>query len=479
MTSDVHVPQLTVTYRGKPLADVADVRLEPGTPTTIIGESGSGKSILAHGLMGSLSRTLTVDGVMRFDGTTYDLRARATRKLWGRRFALLPQEPMLALDPTMRVVSQVAEGEPDFRRSSGTATAKAHKALAHFGLAHSARSYPHTLSGGMAQRVTFAAASIGGAEVLIVDEPTKGLDPAAVDRLGDLLAEHVARGGLLLTITHDLRLARRLGGHVMIMKDASVVERGLAEHVLESPTHPYSQRLIGAEPSHWTFSWQQRAEPDSPAVLVEADGIGKSYGDVPLFDDLTVEITAGDRIALTGPSGVGKTTLGNALVGLTPVDRGEVRLSPAVSGVRRQKLYQDPALSFPRRVRLELALRDLCRRHDVPESRIETLLGEVGLTTALLDRRVDEVSGGELQRLAIVRAMLVEPALIFADEATSRLDLITQEQTVDCLMTELSRTGCALLLVTHDHDLAAAVTHRRIELGSAADSGPLVATRTG
>lgn len=473
MPLEVHLTHLNVSYQGKTLAHVADLRLEPGVATTIIGESGSGKSILAHGLMGSLPRTLHVDGALRFDGTEYDLGARATRRLWGRRFALLPQEPMLALDPTMRVRRQVAEGAADYRRSAASAAGKAHQALARLGLAHAAQSYPHTLSGGMAQRVTFAAAAIGGAEVLIVDEPTKGLDTLAVDLLGDLLNEYVAAGGLVLTITHDLRLARRLGGTVLVMKDATVVEQGPAERVLQAPTHPYTQRLVGAEPSQWQYPWQQHpTAPADGALLVSARGISKAYGEVAIFDDLTLRIVAGDRLALTGPSGVGKTTLGNALVGVTPVDRGEITFTPAVLGAKKQKLYQDPALSFPRRVRLGLAVRDVCRRHNVPASRLEELLGQVGLSPALLERRVDEVSGGELQRLAIVRAMLVEPALIFADEATSRLDLITQEHTVHCLMTELSRTGCALLMVTHDHGLAKAVSHRRIELGRACESAP-------
>ncbi|GGC54976.1 ABC transporter ATP-binding protein [Hoyosella rhizosphaerae] len=466
MSSDVHIPHLIVRHRGTALADVSDIRLEPGTPTTIIGESGSGKSILAHGIMGSLPRTLTVEGELHFDGRKYNLRARATRKLWGRRFALLPQEPMLALDPTMRVRRQVAEGAQEFRSSATQALAKADASLTHLGLAHTAQSYPHTLSGGMAQRVTFAAASIGGAEVLIVDEPTKGLDTAAVDRLADLLIEHADRGGVLLTITHDLRLARRLGGQVLVMKDASVVERGPADQVLSSPDHPYSRRLVGAEPSHWQYPWQVTPPPAYAEELVNAREISKSYGDMTLFESLNIHIRAGERLALTGPSGAGKTTLGNALVGLTPVDHGDVTLSPTVEGVRRQKLYQDPAVSFPRRVRLELALRDVCKRHHIPEHRLETLLAEVGLNTAIVSRHPNEVSGGELQRLAIVRAMLVEPALIFVDEATSRLDLITQETTINCLMTELERTRCALLLVTHDHDLAEATTHRRLELGA-------------
>jgi peptide/nickel transport system ATP-binding protein len=92
-------------------------------------------------------------------------------------------------------------------------------------------------------------------------------------------------------------------------------------------------------------------------------------------------------------------------------------------------------------------------------------MASLRLAPALLQRMPGQVSGGELQRLAIIRSMLLEPALVFADEPTSRLDLITQEETISCLMDQVERLGSALLLVTHDEALADAVTHRRISLG--------------
>jgi peptide/nickel transport system ATP-binding protein len=260
------------------------------------------------------------------------------------------------------------------------------------------------------------------------------------------------------------------------MREASVIEHGPADVVLTSPGHDYTRRLLTAEPSRWTYDWMSAPVHPDPAPLITATEIAKSYGENELFRDLSLEIRRGERWALTGPSGVGKTTLGNALLRLTPVDRGTVRHDAALAGGRVQKLYQDPALSFPARVRLELPLKDVTRRHDVPRERVESLMSEVGLPVEILRRRPDQVSGGELQRLAIVRAMVLEPALIFADEATSRLDLITQERTVDCLMTEVAESGCALLLVTHDRELAAAVTDRGLALGDVGELSEPVGT---
>ncbi|WP_299445063.1 ABC transporter ATP-binding protein [uncultured Phycicoccus sp.] len=463
------VPRATVRHGTVTLVDVADLRIAPGRPLTIVGESGSGKSVLAHALMGTLPPELVAEGSMAIGPARFDLADRSGRRhLWGRELALLPQEPGLSLDPTMRVRAQVAEGARGWRPRDRAALRLADERLDHVGLAGSGAAYPHTLSGGMAQRVAYAAATIGGARILVVDEPSKGLDPASLDRLADLLAGHVADGGLLLTITHDLRLARRLGGEVLVMRDASVVEGGPADRVLTAPRHAYTERLVAAEPSRWRHAWTSPPTADRTAEpLVSARGISKSYGDHVLFRDLSLDIRAGERWAFTGPSGAGKTTLGNAVVGLASLDAGSVARHPATRGGRVQKLYQDPTSSFPRRVPLEGPLRDVLRRHGAGEDRLRSLLAHVGLPPEILRRRPGQVSGGELQRIAVVRAMLARPVLVFADEATSRLDLATQETTMDLLMTEVTGTGCALLLVTHDPALAAAVTEHRIELGQA------------
>ncbi len=464
----VEIDDVVVTHAGRRLVDVPHVRLEPGRPVTVVGESGSGKSLLAQAVMGTLAPGLAVSGRLRLDRRDLDLADRAGRRtLWGRELAILPQEPVLALDPTMRVLPQVAEGRRgdaprrSWRRQPDPVAVRA---LADLGLAGTERSYPHTLSGGMAQRVAFAAATIGGARLLIADEPSKGLDVVARDRLADLLARHVDGGGHLLTITHDLDLARRLGGDVLVMREATVVESGPVEEVLTRPRHPWTRRLLAAEPSRWTFGWQDAPAPADGEVVLGLDRVGKRYGGTVLFEDLSLEVRSGERWALTGPSGSGKTTLAGVALGLTRPDSGTVRHAPVLAGGRLQKLYQDPTQSFPARVTTGTALDDVLRRHRLPRARLLGLLEELRLPEELLGRRPGAVSGGELQRLAVARAMLLRPALLLADEPTSRLDLLTQAETVDLLLREVVEHGCALVLVTHDPALAARTCPRSVEL---------------
>ena len=473
----LHLSNLIVTHGDKVLVETARLDFERGQPVTIVGESGSGKSLLAHAMMGTLPPNLAARGTLTVDGHSYDISDQANRRgLWGRTMALLPQEPVLALDPTMRAGEQVAEGAPAFRTDKRGARRTAGALLSSLGLGQASRSFPHTLSGGMAQRVAFAAATIGGAPVLIADEPSKGLDRRARTELAELLKLHVNGGGILLTITHDLDLARELGGEVLVMKDAHVVEQGAAGQVLAQPVHPYTRRLLAAEPSRWSHPWMrgslnaERADAvqeTTGAVLVSGEGLTKSFGGQQLFSNLSIEVRAGERIALGGPSGSGKTTLGNVLLRLLPPDAGTVQHSDVLKGGRLQKLYQDPALAFPPRVRLAEALGDVVRRHGLDGARLEELMGSLRLAPELLHRRPGQISGGELQRIAIIRSMLLEPALVFADEPTSRLDLITQEETMRCLMEQVELLDCALVLVTHDDALSTAVTGRSIQLGAA------------
>lgn len=470
-TALVLVHQVVVSHQGRVLVDVADVHLEPGRAVTVVGQSGSGKSLLAHAVMGTLPPGLVASGRTTVAGQVFDVADPARqRRLWGRHLALLPQEPVLALDPTMRVGAQVAEGARGGTRRRARAAAT--DALVDVGLGGVRGSYPHTLSGGMAQRVAFAAATVGGAPVLLADEPSKGLDGPARDALADLLQRHLSRGGSLLTITHDLALARRLGGEVLVLQQATVVERGETADVLTAPSHPWTRRLLAAEPSRWPRRHlpgpadPARTEHKGPSLL-RARGVGTSLGGRRLFHGLDLEVHRGDRLALTGPSGSGKTTLGDVLLRVRRPDHGRVEHGPDLGPGRLQKLYQDPAVAFPPLVPLQVALADVVRRHGLDPARAGQLLGSVRIDEDLLRRRPGEVSGGELQRIALVRALLLDPALLFADEPTSRLDLLTQEETMRCLLDQVVDRGCALLLVTHDPSLAAATTTRQVTLSTA------------
>jgi peptide/nickel transport system ATP-binding protein len=163
-------------------------------------------------------------------------------------------------------------------------------------------------------------------------------------------------------------------------------------------------------------------------------------------------------------SGCGKTTIGNILLGLTPPDAGLIERHASLSPLRFQKLYQDPPAAFAPHQTIRKGARDLARLHGKPWARVEELLARLRLPEGLLDRRPDEISGGELQRFALLRALLLNPAFLFADEATSRLDLVSQKEVVMFLEEIAAETGLAIPLVTHDRDIAETISTRVIDL---------------
>lgn len=455
--------QVSVHAGSECLVRPATLALHAGRPLTILGETGSGKSLLAQALIGTLPPGLRAEGRVEVAGQVLDAgQPAAFRPLWGRQIGILPQEPWLSLDPLMPAAAQVSEGHALVRRLPWTqARAAAAQDLARLGLAQAGHRRPDQLSGGMAQRAAFAAARAGGARIVIADEPTKGLDADRRNEISDLLLAGTAAGGGLLTITHDLALARALQGDLVVVLKGRIVERGPAAQVLADPQHDYTRALIAADPSAWP---QPQSRQVAGAPILSAHGLSVARGGRVLFSGADIELRQGQIIGISGPSGCGKSSLGDALLGLVPLAEGTVTRARDCAPVRFQKLYQDPPSAFPGSVTLGRALADLVARHRLDKGRIDTLLDRLRLSPRLLQRRPAEVSGGELQRLALLRVLLLDPVFLFADEPTSRLDLITQAE-VTRLMVDVARdTGMGLLIVSHDTDLLTKVSDRVIRL---------------
>ena len=457
MTSSplLSVEALSIQVGDKLLLRDVSFSLRPGEVLTLLGESGAGKSLLAQAVMGNLPANLLAGGFVTLDGARSradDIGAR--RPHWGRALALLPQEPAQALSPLMRLAPQLAEVHRLVRRSyAGVADAHALDGLETAGLVGAAQKYPWQLSGGMAQRAVATIACAGGAAILLADEPTKGLDARWREHMVASLQAVQHRGGCVVVITHDLRVARALGGRLMVLRAGEVVEQGDVHAVLAAPRHDFTRQLVAVDPARWP---KRKSQTKGTKVLT-ARGLAKGFGGRALFKGLDLDIHTGERLVVQGPSGTGKSTLGNVLLGLLSADQGQVLRAPGLAPTALQKLYQDPVASFAPRISLAQSLRDVARRHGCAWNDVLHRLDRLGVPHDLLARRPGEVSGGELQRIALARVLMVRPALLFADEPTSRLDPVSQQESLAVLMDAVDECGAALVLVTHDDDVARAV----------------------
>jgi peptide/nickel transport system ATP-binding protein len=499
MSALLQLQGLRVALGGVERLQALDLDLAAGEVLGLVGESGSGKSLTALAIAGLLPAGAQVQGQVRLDGQDLLILsepAMDTRR--GAQIGLVFQEPMTALNPLMTLGEQVAEAlrlhRPLSRRE---AAQQAEAALDRVGLAGLAGRHPHELSGGQRQRGVIAIAVALRPRLLIADEPTTALDVRAQAQVLALLRELVQeQGSGLLLISHDLPLVAGVADRIAVLQQGRLVEQGPARALWRTPQRPETAALVAA--SMLTPRAAVPA-PDPAAPLLVADGLVREVrrrGSLfarpvvkRLLDGVSLQVAPGERVGLVGESGSGKSTLLRALLALEPVQGGEVRLqgrrfTGAERELRRQVqiVFQDPAGSLDPRWRAwELVAEPLTLRDPVPDRALQRRLAcdwldRVGLGAGVAQRFPHQFSGGQRQRLAIARALILEPALLVLDEAVSALDVSLRGQVLALIESLCREQGTALLFVTHDLGVVRAATDRLyvLEAGRIVESGPTV-----
>jgi peptide/nickel transport system ATP-binding protein len=467
--------------------------LAPGQVLGLVGESGSGKSAAALALLGLHRATAAqVGGAVRLhrEGLpSLDVNTVADeelRRVRGSELAMVFQEPLTSLDPYRKVGAQIAAVHR-LHNGSDRATAKRHaaEALDRVGIDPATRygAYPHEFSGGMRQRALIAMALVLRPRVLVADEPTTALDVTVQAQIIDLLDGLRAETGMgLVLISHDLGVVAGIADDVLVLRRGEAVERGPVGAVLGAPAHPYTRQLLAAVPRmdaplapSPVADSDDSADGDDNLLVVENltvryPGGGGSRGSSSVHALKSVDLTVrrGESLGIVGESGSGKTTLGRTLVRLLDPTEGRVLYRGQDIGAWRgrtlrtsrrelQMVFQDPTSSLnPRRTLVDSVAEPLRVQgvRDAGRLRAEAgeLLERAGLGSPLHDRYPHQVSGGQRQRAAIARALILKPQLVVCDEPVSALDVTTQAQVV-ALLAEL-REALDLTLVFIAHDLA-------------------------
>jgi ABC-type glutathione transport system ATPase component len=488
--------QLEFTGRAGPVAALGGINLSVARREIvgIVGESGSGKSVTALSVMGLLPRGKAhiTAGEIRFnDQNLLNQAEPALRRLRGRDMTMIFQEPMTALNPVKRVSQQLLEviQRLDDGLAADAARQRALRLLNDMHVSDAERvfnAYPHELSGGLRQRVLIAMAFASDPALLIADEPTTALDVTTQAQILALLEEKARQHGTsVIFISHDLAVVAHLCDRVYIMSQGQVVESGPTVQVIRSPRAAYTRRLLNANPEGKTprtrFTTASAAQPGTPVArraisadeLLQLDRITVEYGShgglrrgqgaLRAVDNVSLGLKAGETLSIVGESGSGKTTLAKAVVGLVPLTAGTLTYRGQTLGPRRdltlkrdmQMIFQDPQSSLnprhrawrivtePARIALSLSRR-ACR------DRAQELLNLVGLDASYVDRLPHEFSGGERQRLAIARALSVQPKLLVLDEPTSALDVSVQAQILNLLLDLQDDQQLSYLFISHD-----------------------------
>ena len=492
------VRDLRVSFAGKEVVHGVGFTIAPGEKLALVGESGSGKTVTALSLLG-LVQNADVTGSAVFAGLEgqppRDLLSMPERELMavrGREIAMIFQEPMTALNPLYPVGDQIAEVlQLKNGLSKREAWAAAIEALRDTGIPDPERrvdAFPHQLSGGQRQRAMIAMALAGRPRLLLADEPTTALDVTLRVQILDLLGEiQRANGMAMLLITHDLNLVRKFADRVAVMENGYLVEQGSVDAIFSDPQHAYTRKLIDSRPERDVVEGAGALQ--EPVMKAAAMQVGYPIklpglrgwfrkGEFIAVKGAAFSIEPGRTLGVVGESGSGKSTLALAALGLIP-HKGELdvvnkRWGPDAASnkaIRRmvQVVFQDPFSSLSPRMTVEEIVGEGLLVHH-PEltlaQRRESVvraLQDVGLSEGqfpgLLQRYPHEFSGGQRQRLAIARALIVEPSVLILDEPTSALDVTIQKQVLKLLQALQRDKGLSYLLITHDVDVIWAMAH--------------------
>ena len=502
------VRDLAIGFPGRDEPTVADVGFEvvAGRVTALVGESGSGKSLTAAALLGLLpggGRCLS--GRLAFAGRDFDLTdPRSLVPLRGAEIGMVFQEPMTALNPVLSVGEQIAEGLVRHRGLGWRAAGReAIGLLRRVGIPEPDRragQYLHQLSGGMRQRVMIATAIACRPKLLIADEATTALDVTIQAQILRLVADLQAEDGLgVLFITHDLGIVAEIADRVAVMRGGRIVEAGETADVIGRPQHPYTRALLDALPGGAGFGEVRGRADERRAPLLEVRGLVKRFPlgggffgggrrAVTAVAGVDVDVRRGEVVALVGESGSGKSTIGRCILGLETPSAGSVTLAgtapegTAAARRRSQIVFQDPYSSLNPMLDVETLVGEAIAVHGLARGaavgrRVGDLLELVGLDRATAVRRPAAFSGGQRQRLAIARALAVEPDLLVADEAVSALDVSVRAQIVRLFADLRDRLGLAILFITHDLGLVRHFADRVVVLylGEVMEEGPVEA----
>ena len=516
-----------LTNAGDEILHGVDFALSRGEILGLVGESGSGKTTAGLACMGHFREGLkfgsgSVSIWPRGDASHLevgDLDEVALRDLRGSRIAYIPQDPALSLNPAMRVGEQIREvldihgfGASDRERADRVA-----EVLVDVGLPGDRayqRRWPHQLSGGQQQRIGIAMAFAMYPDVLILDEPTTGLDVSTQSVVLDTIRQMtVANNVAGLYITHDLAVIKDISDRVAVMLRGNLVEEGPVSAVLERPQHEYTQMLMAAVPdlagrktigdgaaeakavtesdekTHVLVSAGEKPvetdrdrtdadgaaasvrdgggeAPSVTAPLLEVKDVALAYGKAQILDGINMVLEPGECTMLLGESGSGKTTLSQCVAGLNDDYQGSVKLrgTELARSTRKrtneqrvgiQYVFQSPFSSLnPRRsIGQSLTVPLEMSGDGTAASRkaaVEEALDSVRLGRTFYHRRPGDLSGGERQRAAIARALVNAPSVMVCDEITSALDVSVQASIVALLRTLREERQLAMLFVTHN-----------------------------
>jgi len=478
------------TYgQNRPVLHKVNLYVDEGERVSLIGQSGSGKTVTMRSVIGTLPMPPgnVENGSIFYEGSSLlDLNKQERNRLKGTGISIVLQDPMLSFNPVLTIKRQMddivrySDIRMGIKRSAKEREAHLIETLQKVRLQDGERileSYPMMLSGGMRQRVLIGMALLNKPKLLIADEPGTALDVTTQDEILTLLNNLVAEEGLsLLLITHNLGVVRKMADRVYVMEHGKIVETGSRDAIFQAPKHEYTKKLMGAVPPLYGDK-VKTIDYKGTTPAIEVKTINKDFttrsgffnNKIDVFraaNDVSLTINQGDIYGIAGESGSGKTTVAKMILGLTEPNNGEIKLFgrsinefKGTSEFRKliQIVYQNPGSSLnPRRTvaeQLSVPLKFSGYESSQIKNRIYELLELVDLPQNYAGMYPHELSGGQKQRVAIARALSVNPKILVLDEPTSALDVLVQSTVIELLNRLRKEFDLTYIFISHDLSL--------------------------
>lgn len=482
-----------------------NMSIKRGRITAIVGESGSGKSVTALSVMGLLDKKISK---ISNGEIVYNLEScknfKDIREIRGKNVAMIFQDPMTALNPTMKCGKQVDEMLLNHcgknKQEAKQQTLALFREVDLPDVERIYNSYPFELSGGQRQRVMIAMAVSCNPELLFADEPTTALDVVVQKKILALLADlQKKRNMSVVFISHDLELVENFADDIFVLYKGNIVESGKAKEIFSSPQHPYTKGLIASRPpvdykpkrlltvndflsgKATNVELQEKKEESvskDKKVLLEVKNLdidyiqkknifGKPVKINHVIRNMTFDVYDGETLGLIGLSGSGKSTIGKTIVQLLKQSDGDIiykgkSLSKLSKQERReikkhiQIVFQDPYSSLNPLKTVGQCITEVMRNFEILNKKEDLkhrtleLLSQVGLDEDFYDRYPHQLSGGQRQRVVLARALCLSPKLIICDESVSALDVSVQAQVLNLLNDLKRRYNFTYIFISHD-----------------------------